>query len=258
MCGGIVASVTSIRLSPSRVSEFNNCPRLYKYRVIELLPEPPSIDAERGTLIHTILEDLFDLPAEERNHQSATAMAPSRWKDQIEAKPELANLVLNEKEWLDRVEALLKNYFLLEKPESFEATHREMHLEQDLTTEVYLHGYVDRIDVAPTGEVRIVDYKSGKSPKPGWEEKALFQLRVYALLYWRLHGVIPALLVLHYLGDARTVKSSPKEAELISTEKKLLAIADEIIEAIEKDHFPPKASRLCDWCFFKSICPAHN
>ena len=258
MCGGIVASVTSIRLSPSRVSEFNNCPRLYKYRVIELLPEPPSIDAERGTLIHTILEDLFDLPAEERNHQSATAMASSRWKDQIEAKPELANLVLNEKEWLDRVEALLKNYFLLEKPELFEATHREMHLEQDLTTEVYLHGYVDRIDVAPTGEVRIVDYKSGKSPKPGWEEKALFQLRVYALLYWRLHGVIPTLLVLHYLGDARTVKNSPKESELISTEKKLLAIANEIIEAIEKDHFPPKASRLCDWCFFKSICPAHN
>jgi putative RecB family exonuclease len=258
MRGGIVTSVTSIRLSPSRVSEFNNCPQLYKYRVIELLPEPPSIDAERGTLIHTILEDLFDLPAEERNHQSATAMAPSRWRDQIEAKPELASLVLNEKEWLDRVEALLKNYFLLEKPESFEATHREMHLEQDLTTEVYLHGYVDRIDVAPTGEVRIVDYKSGKSPKPGWEEKALFQLRVYALLYWRLHGVIPTLLVLHYLGDARTVKSSPKVAELISTEKKLLAIADEIIEAIEKDHFPPKASKLCDWCFFKSICPAHN
>lgn len=254
----MVTSVISIRLSPSRVSEFNNCPRLYKYRVIELLPEPPSIDAERGTLIHTILEDLFDLPADERNHQSAVAMAPSRWRDQIEAKPELGSLVLNEKEWLDRVEALLKNYFLLEKPGSFEATHREMHLEQDLTTQVYLHGYVDRIDVAPTGEVRIVDYKSGKSPKPGWEEKALFQLRVYALLYWRLHGVIPTLLVLHYLGDARTVKSSPGESELISTEKKLLAIADEIVDAMEKDHFPPKASILCDWCFFKSICPAHN
>ena len=126
------------------------------------------------------------------------------------------------------------------------------------TTEIYLHGYVDRIDVAPTGEVRIVDYKSGKSPKPGWEEKALFQLRVYALLYWRLHGVIPSLLVLHYLGDARSVRSSPNEKELLSTEKKLLQIADEIIEAIAKDHFPPKPSKLCDWCFFKTICPAHN
>jgi putative RecB family exonuclease len=226
--------------------------------VIELLPEPPSIDAERGTLIHTILEDLFDLPAVERTYDSATTMAPSRWHDQVSQKPELTSLVLNEKEWLDRVAALLKNYFILEKPESFEATHREMHLERDLTTEVYLHGYVDRIDVAPTGEVRIVDYKSGKSPKPGWEEKALFQLRVYALLYWRLHGVIPSLLVLHYLADARSVRSTPNERELLSTEKKLLQIADEIIQAIEKDHFPPKPSKLCDWCFFKTICPAHN
>jgi putative RecB family exonuclease len=258
MRGGIVTSVTSIRLSPSRVSEFNNCPRLYKYRVIELLPEPPSIDAERGTLIHTILEDLFDLPAEERNHQSAAAMAPSRWKDQIEAKPELANLVLNEREWLDRVEALLKNYFLLEKPESFEATHREMHLEQDLTTQVYLHGYVDRIDVAPTGEVRIVDYKSGKSPKPGWEEKALFQLRVYALLYWQNHGVLPRLLKLIYLGDSKTVESNPTEAQLKSTEKILNNIGQEILTAIESSDFPTKKSRLCDWCFFKTICPAHN
>jgi putative RecB family exonuclease len=156
------------------------------------------------------------------------------------------------------VAALLKNYFILEKPETFEATHREMHLEQDLTKDVYLHGYVDRIDIAPTGEVRIVDYKSGKSPKPGWEEKALFQLRVYALLYWRLHAVIPSLLVLHYLGDARSVKSAPTEKELLSTEKKLLQIADEIIEAIQNDRFPAKPTRLCDWCFFKTICPAHQ
>lgn len=240
------------------MSEFNNCPRLYKYRVIEQLPEPPSIDAERGTLIHTILEDLFDLQASERNHEAAVEMAPERWRIQVSEKPALADLVPNEKEWFDRVSALLKNYFELEKPETFEATHREMHLEQDLNPQVYLHGYVDRIDVAPTGQVRIVDYKSGKSPKAGWEEKALFQLRVYAFLYWRLHGVIPALLVLHYLGDARSVRSSPSESELLSTEKKLLQIADEIIAAIEKDHFPPKPSRLCDWCFFKSICPAHN
>lgn len=250
--------MTQIRLSPSRVSEFNNCPQLYKYRVIDQLPEPPSIDAERGTLIHSILEDLFDLPPDQRVHEKAISMAPDRWRLQVEAKPELESLVLNQKEWIDRVAALLKNYFLLEKPETFEATHREMHLEQDLTPDVYLHGYVDRIDIAPTGEVRIVDYKSGKSPKPGWEEKALFQLRVYALLYWRLHGVIPTLLVLHYLGDARSVKSAPTEKELLSTEKKLLQIADEIIESIQNDRFPAKPTRLCDWCFFKTICPAHQ
>ena len=246
-----------MRLSPSRVSEFTNCPQLYKYRSIDKLPEPPSIDAERGTLIHTILEDLFDLQPAERNHASAVEMAPERWRIQLSEKPALAELVPNEKEWFDCVSALLKNYFELEKPETFEATHREMHLEQDLNPQVYLHGYVDRIDVAPTGQVRIVDYKSGKSPKAGWEEKALFQLRVYALLYWQNHGVLPRLLKLIYLGDVKTIESQPTEAQLESTEKKLNNIGSEILTAIETGHFPTRKSKLCDWCFFKAICPAH-
>ena len=128
----------------------------------------------------------------------------------------------------------------------------------DLSEKLYLHGYVDRLDVAATGEVRIVDYKTGKSPKPGWEEKALFQLRVYALLYWKNNGVIPRLLQLIYLGDSKLLRSTPSEAELIQTEKALLRVAEAIQEAIEKNVFPPKPSRLCDWCYFKAICPAHN
>ena len=250
--------MSQLRLSPSRVAEFNNCPALYKYRVIDQLPEPPSIDAERGTLIHTILEDLFELPAPERTLTSAKDLLPSRWQAQLLLKPELADLIENDKEWSDRAESLLTNYFELENPQSFEPTYRELHLEMDLTEKLYLHGYVDRLDIAATGEVRIVDYKTGKAPKPGWEEKALFQLRVYALLYWKNHGVIPRLLQLIYLGDSKLLRSTPSESELNQTEKTLLRVADSIQKAIDTDSFPPKPSRLCDWCFFKSICPAHN
>jgi putative RecB family exonuclease len=117
---------------------------------------------------------------------------------------------------------------------------------------------VDRLDIAPTGEVRIVDYKTGKSPRPGWEEKALFQLRVYALLYWKNTGVLPRLLQLIYLGDGRIVKSNPTMAEIESAEKVLRRVAQDIFNSIEKEYWPPKPSRLCDWCYFKSICPAHN
>jgi putative RecB family exonuclease len=133
-----------------------------------------------------------------------------------------------------------------------------MHLENDFDTDVYLHGYVDRLDIAPTGEVRIVDYKTGKSPKPGWEEKALFQLRVYALLYWKSTGVLPRLLQLIYLGDGRMVKSNPTMKDIESAEKALHRVAKDIFISMEKEYWPPKPSRLCDWCFFKSICPAHN
>ncbi len=253
-----VSDEKKLRLSPSAVSEYENCPQLYKYRKIEKLPEPPSLDAERGTLVHTILQDLFEFPSAQRLPQTAIDLLPSRWSAQIEGKPELKAMVTNEKEWLDRATSLLTTYFTLENPSTFEATHREMHLENDFDTNVYLHGYVDRLDIAPTGEVRIVDYKTGKSPKPGWEEKALFQLRVYALLYWKATGVLPRLLQLIYLGDGRVVKSSPTMKDIESAEKVLHRVAKDIFISIQKDYWPPKPSRLCDWCFFKSICPAHN
>lgn len=247
-----------LRLSPSRVNDFTNCPQLYKYRAILNLPEAISLDAEHGKLVHAVLEDLFEFPRIDRTFTSALSLLPEAWQKQLAEKPELETLVTNHKEWMDRAESLLQTYFILEDPSSFESTYRELHLEKNFTDEIYLHGYVDRLDVAPTGEVRIVDYKTGKAPKPGWEEKALFQLRVYALLYWRNEGVLPKLLQLLYLGDGKTVKSSPNEKELEATERILKNIGDEILTAIETDFFPPKKSRLCDWCSFKNICPAHN
>lgn len=247
-----------IRLSPSRVGDFTNCPALYKFRAIDQLPEAISLDAERGTLLHTILHDLFEAKPTDRNLETAYSLIASRWQSQISAKPELATLVTDEKEWIDRVSSLLSTYFTLEKPMEFEPTHREIHVEMDLSEDLYLHGYVDRLDIAPTGEVRIVDYKSGKSPKPGWEDKAFFQLRIYALIYWRNHGVIPKLLQLIYLANAQVIKNLPSDQDLISTEKKLLQIGTEIREAIESDKWPTKPSRLCDWCSFKPICPAHK
>jgi len=254
----LVSTDSRLRLSPSSVNDYNNCPQLYKYRSIDKLPQPPSLDAERGTLVHTVLHDLFEKLPQDRTPANAIDLLPQSWKLQIEAKPELLHLVTNEKEWLDRAASLLTTYFTLENPGSFEATHREMHLESDFEENVYLHGYVDRLDVAPTGEVRIIDYKTGKSPRYGWEEKALFQLRVYALLYWKNNGVLPRLLQLIYLGDGKLVKSNPKMSDLESAEDFLHQTARDIFISIDKDYWPPKPSKLCDWCYFKTTCPAHN
>lgn len=252
------SSPTALRLSPSRLNDFTNCPQLYKYRAILNLPEKISLDAERGKLVHSILEDLFELPRADRLPQSALDLMPLKWQQHLHEKPELLELITDEKEWLDRVESLLTTYFQLEDPTTFDATYRELHLERNLSEEMYLHGYVDRLDIAPTGEVRIVDYKTGKSPKPGWEEKALFQLRIYALLYWRNEGQIPKLLQLIYLGNSNIIRSNPTEKELLATERILMNIGEEILTAIESDYFPTKKSRLCDWCSFKEICPAFN
>jgi len=79
-----VNEANNLRLSPSAVSEYENCPQLYKYRKIDKLPEPPSLDAERGTLVHTILQDLFEFPSHERTPETAIDLLPSRWKAQLD------------------------------------------------------------------------------------------------------------------------------------------------------------------------------
>ena len=114
----------SLRLSPSAVSEYENCPQQYKYRKIDKLPEPPSLDAERGTLVHTVLQDLFEIPAAGRTVDSALDLLPSRWSAQLAEKPALLEMVTNEKEWLDRASALVKTYFTLENPTTFDELER--------------------------------------------------------------------------------------------------------------------------------------
>jgi len=248
--------MNQIRLSPSRVNDFSNCPQLYKFRAIDQLPEGISLDAERGTLIHSVLERLFDAPAADRTIDRAFGLLPALWANQLLDRPELEEKVTDTKEWMDRAQSLLTTYFRLESPHSFEPTERELHLEIDLSDSIYLHGYIDRLDIAPTGEIRIVDYKTGKSPKPAWEEKALFQLWIYALIYWRIHSQIPQLIQLIYLGDGQLLRNTPTESDLLRTERKLLTIADQILDSIQNDSWKPRPSRLCDWCSFKPVCPA--
>ena len=76
--------MSRIRLSPSRVSDFSNCPQLYKFRAIDQIPEPISLDAERGTLVHSVLEKLFDSPAQLRTLETAVEILPDTWKAQVE------------------------------------------------------------------------------------------------------------------------------------------------------------------------------
>ena len=74
---------------------------------------------------------------------------------------------------------------------------------------VRLRGFVDRIDVAPTGEVRVVDYKTGKAPREFTESKALFQMKFYALVLLRTRGIVPAQLRLIYLASGSILTYAP-------------------------------------------------
>ncbi|WP_137123008.1 RecB family exonuclease [Segeticoccus rhizosphaerae] len=246
-------------LSPSRASDFMQCPLLYRFRVIDKLPEPPSSAAARGTLVHSVLERLFDLPATGRTLAEATALLPAQWEAMLEVEPELRELVGSEPEalrqWFEDAAGLVERWFTLEDPTRLEPAERELYVETELDG-LTLRGYVDRLDVAPTGEVRVVDYKTGKSPSERFESKALFQMKFYALVLWRLRGTVPDMLQLVYLGNSEIVRYVPDERDLLATERKLKALWVAIARAASEGDWRPSKSRLCDWCNHRALCPA--
>ena len=119
-----------------------------------------------------------------------------------------------------------------------------------------LRGYVDRIDVSPAGDIRVVDYKTGATPREAFEAKALFQMKFYALVLWRTRGVVPRQLRLMYLADTDTLSYAPDADELERFERTLRAIWAAIERATQTGDFRPNPSRLCDWCDHQALCPA--
>jgi putative RecB family exonuclease len=247
-------------LSPSRASDFMSCPLLYRFRVIDRLPETPSVDAVRGSVVHKVLEGLFDLPSSDRTHARANALLGPVWDDLLRDEPELAEMfgadTTDLATWLDQCRDLLGRYFLLEDPQRLEPAEREAHVATRLDSGLTLHGYIDRVDVAPSGDLRIVDYKTGRSPSVYFEAKALFQMKFYALVVWRTRGVIPRMLQLVYLGNGEMLRYEPEERDLLATERKLEALWKAIQRAHTTGEWRPNPSALCGWCDHQALCPA--
>jgi putative RecB family exonuclease len=150
---------------------------------------------------------------------------------------------------------LLEGYFAVEDPRRLEPAERESLVSTLVDDELLIRGYIDRLDVSPTGDLRVVDYKTGGAPREAFEGRALFQLKFYALVLMRTRGVVPRVLRLLYLKDAEVCDYSPDAEELERFERTLLALSQAIERAKRERDFRPKPSRLCGWCNHQAFCP---
>jgi len=277
-------------LSPSRAADFKTCPLLFRFRTIDKLPEQPSADQVRGTLVHAVLERLFDLPAAERTPEAAAALVAPSWAQLLLEEPRVAEIfapaaaarpgdpaaaaaevdAAGQAALLDLAPAdeaarlasflggargLLDGYFAVEDPRRLEPAERESLVSTVVDDQLLIRGYIDRLDVSPAGDLRVVDYKTGGAPREAFEGRALFQLKFYALVLWRTRGVVPKVLRLLYLKDAEVCDYSPDAEELERFERTLVALSEAVERAKREQDFRPKPSRLCGWCSHQRFCP---
>jgi putative RecB family exonuclease len=245
------------QLSPSRAADFKQCPLLYRFRAVDRLPEPPSRAQVQGTLVHAVLERLYEVDAGKRTAAEALAMIEPEWA-KLQTDADVAGLfddLDDESSWLRGVRGLVETYFSMEDPRRLQPHRTEMVVQATLADGTKLKGIIDRADVNGDGLVRLVDYKTGKCPPARFQDKALFQMKFYALTWWRTRGVVPKLLRLMYLADGQVLDYYPTESELASFETTVRALWATMREAIATGDFRPQRSKLCGWCAHQSRCP---
>lgn len=236
-------------LSPSKLSCFFDCPQKFKYQYVDFIKREKQYPAAAtGTLVHSALELLFQLPASERTLANGLRCLETS----IESMPKVIA-----PPWPDEDKALdlILNYFDLEDPSTISVRSTEQKFYLKLDDFRALNGIVDRVDMLEDGSVRVVDYKSGKVPSekdlPAKAQGILF----YADIIARDTSILPSKLVLLYLGTPARLEIPMDDQRLETVRKQISAAWDAIDRCEEAEDWRAKPSYACKWCDYNDICP---
>ena len=150
--------------------------------------------------------------------------------------------------WLARPSGWCERWFTLEDPTRLEPAERELFVEAQLESGLRLRGDHRPGRRGPDGRGPDRRLQDGQGPRPEYAEGALFQMKFYALVVWRLKQVVPRRLQLVYLGSGDVLTYDPVMADLERVERKLLALWEAIREATETGDWRPRPTKLCGWC----------
>ena len=233
----------------------------YKFSKIDKIQEPPTWFTHLGTFVHEVLEHFYQLDASERTVDTVRATATSRWQ---------------ESDWEAQVLALIKpmgsiadfknaafecmtNLWIIEDPQQTELTGMEHEVLANIDG-VELKGYIDRFIIGDDGNVIISDYKTGAIPNPRFksEDDKFFQLLVYALMLQEADQEETSKLQLLYLKHSANHEMIVTPVRLAVARGVIVETKELIDKACETGEFACNTSKLCDWCFHKSYCPAHT
>jgi putative RecB family exonuclease len=280
------------RLSPTRASEYQQCPKLFYYKTILGLPTPATVATCKGTLAHYAFEKIFDHPREERAAAKAVPYVRSHWAE-ISTEAEYTPIVAEGEAVVERMlaeaETLVARWFDVERPWNFDPAERELYVRAQAAG-VEVHGYIDRLDKITRSDGTctwvVSDYKTGKPPihlpgrsengegpfyaqgsEPGKDRevsgpyvaKAFFGLNVYALLVKKMLDIDVEKIRLIYVQNGRredVIYQPVDEAKLKHTEQTIKQIWNKIVQDAKRGKFDTKSGPLCAWCHFKPECPA--
>lgn len=290
-----VARIRGTYLSASSLRSYLNCPAKFYYQVVKGLKAADevaeSLDSRMlGNVFHAVMQTLYDRPLMTLKDLAALRKDQTGLRRLVREKivAEMhslevtgRNLVLEEV-ILDYVNGMLKHDETLLRGQDGTAGFRILELEKKKTAKfegLNLIGYMDRVDSYRDGEIRIVDYKTGKvedndllihddnacavvdalfGPRNENRPEIALQLFVYDLLAHADPAFEGAKLVNSiystrrlYLGPLPDVEESPVFISLMRERlKELLLQITDLSQPFQRT----EDRKTCGYCDFKDIC----
>ncbi len=251
---GTVPASTPSHLSPSSATLFEQCPRRWRLRYVDRLPDPPGEAALAGTLVHRVLERLLGEEPDLRTIDRARALAVEEWPLHQES-PEVAALALDAdgvRSYKWRVWQAIAGLWQLEDPAEVDVVATECRLDVRLGSVPFL-GVLDRVETAADGVV-VTDYKSGRPPAPAYASDKLDQVLLYAAAWHAAEGGNTRRARLLYLG-ARSIEVETTDEAIDGALGRLHQRWDALNTCVSNQEFAPRIGPLCAWCPYTEHCP---
>jgi putative RecB family exonuclease len=247
-------------LSPSRLSDFQTCPRRYQYTSIERLPQPASYATAKGRFAHFVFEQLFNLLPLERTIERAREFVPAA----VEAvlTEDVRRDIAFDDDMMTRLlretEGIITTYFSMEDPTTVTSEGVELRLGATVDG-APLFGILDRLDRDPDGSLTIVDYKTGGLPNRNYDSQTFANAELYAALCEAELGEKPAKIRLMYVAQGQSIERNVSEVVIKARSHSAASAWEKINRFYVDGEFPATPSvRACRFCSFKDLCRANG
>jgi ATP-dependent exoDNAse (exonuclease V) beta subunit len=238
-----------LRLSPSQADAYSACPRRYALERRLRLTESSSPYAQLGTLVHSALEaaEREVIGTERRHADLPDALAHL---ERIWATADFGTPQLNAA-WLEHArEAITRLY------ESWPSDGVPIDLEKRVETiigDVEWVGYIDRLERTPRG-LKVIDYKTTKSPPTIDEAKRSIQLGFYATaVAEEFSEPVEGAEMWFPRKEAKSVTKRSLDGDLLGEVREVM---EQVTRSIRGEHWEPSVSNRCEKCDFRLSCPA--